>query len=258
VINKIEISTVDNCNSQCKMCPSSVVFRSHEVMTINNFKRILNKIKIAQEQGVVSKKVLLIISFTGEPLLDPGIIDKLKLAKETVSCNLRMYTNAIRLHEFVDELNKIKMEVTISNYGDTKEQWESVTNLYISDTTFDRMKKAIDNSKNKRMWNSWIDGKPHNFTSRAGLVKAKEPVDIVGGCGWDRPWRVLHICTNGDVVLCCQDWKKETLCGNIYRYGSIKEFIKNRQYNYIMQQAEGKIKSDCNFICKRCSLNRRS
>jgi len=25
------------------------------------------------------------------------------------------------------------------------------------------------------------------------------------------PWRVLHICTNGDVVLCCQDWKKETL-----------------------------------------------
>jgi radical SAM protein with 4Fe4S-binding SPASM domain len=107
---------------------------------------------------------------------------------------------------------------------------------------------------NIRYWNAWNDNALYDFSSRAGLMKKVELKDGVLGCAWDRPYNWLHILSNGDIVLCCQDWKRETLCGNILQ-NKLQDILTSKRYNDIMQKSVGKKESDANFICKRCKLN---
>jgi len=63
--------------------------------------------------------------------------------------------------------------------------------------------------------------------------------------------RVFHVLHNGDVALCCMDYKKEVPMGNI-REISILDYYETPRYLEIRDMVLGKRDSPPNFLCKRC------
>jgi len=89
--------------------------------------------------------------------------------------------------------------------------------------------------------------------SRAGninwlKIKSKKEVK---GC--KSIWRdeMMHILYNGDVVLCCMDWKRKNILGNVNEQ-NLSEIWTGQQYLKTENMIKGNIKSPANFICKNC------
>lgn len=89
--------------------------------------------------------------------------------------------------------------------------------------------------------------------SRAGNAKhIKGPVkESVSGCNSIWTEDMFHILYNGDVVLCCMDWQREIVLGNVYK-DSIYDIWHGEKYRKARRMVLGSEKSDANFICKRC------
>jgi hypothetical protein len=70
-----------------------------------------------------------------------------------------------------------------------------------------------------------------------------------------RCWRIdrgLHVLYNGDVVICCNDYHREVVLGNL-REQSIAEVFRSERYREVRRQVLGLAESPSDFICKRCS-----
>ncbi len=71
------------------------------------------------------------------------------------------------------------------------------------------------------------------------------------GCKLQRDTHWLHILFNGDVCLCCMDWKNEVILGNITR-SSIKKVWDNEKFKNIRKMISSRSDTLPNFLCKRC------
>ena len=61
----------------------------------------------------------------------------------------------------------------------------------------------------------------------------------------------LHVLYTGEVVLCCCDYQKQTVMGDLSKQ-SIKEFFDSKSWKATVQMVKGEINSPEDFICKRC------
>lgn len=252
MIEIIELNIIDACNSRCGFCPRSVIFSTGKVLSFSLLNDILSQIKEAQKQKRIVTTPIIIIGFFGEPLLDKEVVGKIEYIKDSLDCILEIYTNGLLLNKFSNkELEKIDL-INISNYGDTALQFNEATGLSISFDQFDEMKKRIDELPNKRIWEAWREGELFDFSSRAGLVKGVCIKNEIAGCNWSRDSKYLHIMENGDLILCCQDWKRETVYGNI-KEKTISNILKSHRRKDLVDKVNGK-KSDLLFICKRCQF----
>jgi hypothetical protein len=64
--------------------------------------------------------------------------------------------------------------------------------------------------------------------------------------------RWFHILHNGDMILCCNDYHKETVFGNIIKY-PIDQILRSSEYHDLLEKVTGKKPSPVNFLCKRCT-----
>jgi radical SAM protein with 4Fe4S-binding SPASM domain len=73
----------------------------------------------------------------------------------------------------------------------------------------------------------------------------------INGCG--SIWRneMIHITHNGDAALCCMDWRREIILGNLNQ-DTIQTIWNSEKRIGIERMVSGKIPSPENFICKRC------
>jgi len=95
-----------------------------------------------------------------------------------------------------------------------------------------------------------------NPTNRAGNVSflPKIKKKSIHGCNSIWANSMMHILYNGDVVLCCMDWKREVILGNI-REESLYNIWNSEIYCITRKMRDGKIESHSNFICKRCDAS---
>jgi MoaA/NifB/PqqE/SkfB family radical SAM enzyme len=61
----------------------------------------------------------------------------------------------------------------------------------------------------------------------------------------------LHFLYNGELVLCCDDYHREQVFGNI-RTSDLDEILRGAKYQRLKAQVLGQIPSSPDFICKRC------
>ena len=61
----------------------------------------------------------------------------------------------------------------------------------------------------------------------------------------------LHFLYTGELILCCMDYHRETVFGNILNH-SLEEIINSRDYEGLHGSVTGKVDSPKDFICKRC------
>jgi len=261
MIEKIELNIIDNCNSKCIMCPSKLMYKSGKSMSYDFIKKILNNIKECIKKEIIIKKPTIIIGFFGEPFLDCELFNKINLIKEDASnLGIVIYTNGLLLYKYKKQIlenKKLIDKLIISNYGDTLEKFNLVTSLNIEKDVFKKMKETIELLRNKikmRIWNAWRNGGLFDFSTRAGTVKKIKIKEETYGCKQNR-LNYLNILSDGNLILCCQDWKKETIFGNI-KDNRLINILKSDKYKDLIEKVEGRKESDLLFICKRCRYSK--
>lgn len=97
------------------------------------------------------------------------------------------------------------------------------------------------------------------FHSRAGGLdwdwdykKVHRQIDEKHPFNCPRLHNNLHVLWNGDVVLCCMDYNREVVIGNL-KEQSISEVFDSDTWHTIYNKCTGKEPSEDKFICKLCS-----
>ena len=71
-------------------------------------------------------------------------------------------------------------------------------------------------------------------------------------CGRIDNW--IHIDYTGDILLCCNDYHKETVMNNINDM-SIIEHLQSKPFKEMRNKVLGKVLTEENFLCNRCTRN---
>jgi len=142
VYKVIDIEIIDKCNSMCKICPRRLIYQTGEIIDI---KKLIDNILECIDKEIIDKNPGISIGCFGEPLLDNDFLNKIKLLKENIDCYTSLYTNAILIDKFEEQLKKDKYldELIISNYGNDIEHFYQITGVKLIPQKFKLMKNAI-------------------------------------------------------------------------------------------------------------------
>lgn len=281
----IEIETISACNARCIMCPNSITTNK------SNFPTQLLGTEVYKEliDEIANYKVRYLALFSqNEPLLDKRIIDFIRYGKEKCpKTKIALNTNAALLSpELSDKILKSGLNhITFSIHGWTEETMKKVSGLdfkiVLSNITY-FLGKHLDAKSGIEIGLSCLKTihftkRDYDFafqfshkyglsfallkpTNRAGNVNTefyprfrRKPKKTIIKCLMDdRPLTSTAILSNGDVVACCIDWKKEEVLGSVYK-SSLYEIWHSDKYNKFRARVYQKAESPDNFLCKRCS-----
>ncbi|MCD6220265.1 radical SAM protein [Candidatus Calescamantes bacterium] len=277
----VMIQTTSHCNSSCAFCPYGEVSKElpQGKMKETIFQKILDE--LSEHPQVKSVMPYLM----NEPLCDSRIVDKIYMIKEKVShASVHILTNGINLTEEIGEriidspidwigisihairedtyqrftkrrdFQEILLRITLFIEKALKKWGEDFVMINITHApgylTEKEKEEALDYWKNLGV--KRIEYFPSPI-SRAGNVKWLPSVrhNRIKGCR--SIWRneMIHILFNGDVVLCCMDWRREVVLGNV-RDKSIEEIWNSPYYLRVEDWIKGKSKPPPNFLCLRC------
>jgi radical SAM protein with 4Fe4S-binding SPASM domain len=242
------------------------------------FKKIIDE--CSQHQDI--ERILLYLN--NEPLTDPYLVERINYAKEKLPWgSVHILTNASLLtKKLSQELIDSKLDwIGFSLHGIKKETIEKTMRLNY-DLTFKRALNFIEKAKSKRNIQDFImitflrhkylaleeKDEAIKFWRNKGIERISyfdSPISRAGNVG-DLPcvkhnkvkgctsiWadEMIHIVENGEVILCCMDWRREIILGNLNKQ-SIYEIWNSQLYNQVRNKRDGRNVSSDKFICKKC------
>lgn len=202
LFSQVLIETRTDCNKRCSFCPQSFYKRPIESMKWNTYKKIIDSLT---EIGFAGRIALLV---SNEPLLEHRLLKMIKYAKKkSPRFFLDITTNGVLLSMVkLDELFSAGLDnININDYRNDRE----VKPDKISDNLIEIVEKFRSNPKvsyNARSTNEVLP----NY---AGIIPQNYNSQDYGFCNF--PFRKLVFSVNGDVLLCCNDFKQKTNFGNI-------------------------------------------
>ncbi len=273
---EIQIETNTACNATCVMCPYPEVSKEMKPgrMDAQLYEKILGE--CAVEPTVWRLEPFL----NNEPFTDVRMVDWITMAKQrvphavvTVTTNGSLVTPKITdrlIHSGLDA-------IWFSFNGATKETYEQIMGL-----SFDQVKKNIDYLLDKRpsslrVYTNMIDTVPMRgeiaenvrywqsrgvqsgsspFVNRAGNVRNFDELNYRAHSAQparlcELLYRKMYIGYNGDVLLCCMDWRRRVVLGNV-RECSLREIWLGERYQHYRQlHEEGRV--DELELCSTCS-----
>lgn len=260
---RIETSTI--CNYNCIFCPHNEMTRKKEIMSMELFEHILY---------ILPKQITtLTLSGMGEALMDKGIFDKIKYAKER-GYIVNLLTNGSKLtsiniekliHSGLDSIRISIHSVDLNKYqkitGATdKEAFYAISSpqliailaktpikTIVTVDVIDENKKDIKEIIKK--YEHLIDllevWKVHNWSSWKNWRKGTR---IKKTCG--RPFNgPLQIQVDGTVNMCCFDYDGKLLLGDL-KTQNLNEVFDSEMYKSIVNFHNGG--EDKNLLCSRC------
>ena len=276
----LSIQTSSFCNASCIFCPYEEIKNlfPRAVMGMDLYKKIID------ECGTHQEIERIILYMNNEPLTDPHLIQRINYAKEHLPlAGVHILTNgALLSDEIADKLLSSRLDwIGISFHGIRKDTIEKAMGIdyeralerirafikkaaksknikeYIM-ITFLRHKYLTEDEKQEAIgfWRalgieriSYFDGP----ISRAGNVKNFPRVyhkETIVGC--DSIWadEMIHIVEDGSVVLCCMDWKREIVLGDLNResIGEVWNGRRGKLWDAIQRGCE----LSEHFLCRRC------
>lgn len=196
----IELNT--SCNRRCKYCPNSVyergLIKNEKLMADAIFKKIIDELAEIKFKGRISPQ------FYGEPLLDKRLVGFMEYARNKLpKAKLVLISNGDYLT--VELFSKL-LAVGINKFLITQHDETMPLNLK---QLISYLKKHPSN-KNKVNILHFDENTP--LFNRGGLVKPKVQINFPR-CVY--PWNPVVIDYAGDVVLCCNDYLKNVVFGNV-------------------------------------------
>ncbi len=223
-INHVQVQTINRCNRSCAFCPSQKFPRKLEFMSLETYQRVLDELASIGFSGRFSPYL------QGEPLLDKRMPELVAMARATLPrAKLLIQTNGDALTvEKGLALFEAGLHKLIINCYDDKNQVSRIQdmvramigkepNLHFIIAGLARMVRperpeqirreiAIDD----KTW--WKADTAENW---AGNIPGALTEPLRKSC--IRPFHNLSVHFNGNVVLCCCDWKGEVIFGNLMK-----------------------------------------
>ena len=266
----VQLETCSVCNGKCNFCPyeeTSKIFPRSQ-MSDELFGKIVAELKHIQPQ-------LLAMYMNNEPLADKTFFDKLgKIRLALPAIYIDFSTNGSLLtkeksHELV--LDKYSLDEIKINFPSTiKEEYELITGLnyelgiiniknfinLAKKSEFDGRYRIImvgstNPERDKLFWaDLGIASKIYSKVSRGGIIETSYTAKKqVSGCRFNRQNEWMHILSSGEVVLCCMDWNKQNILGNLNSQ-TIFEIWNGKKYNSIRKRINNN--NNPEFICNKC------
>ena len=260
VTPSIEITTKIGCPVNCKFCAQDKLvkryskYSSEYMMSLEIFKQCLDKIP---------KNVRIDFSGLCEPFANPKCIDMILYTSQQ-GYQMFLYSTLVGLNiEDIKKLRNIHFPTVCVHLADN----EGNSNFVVDDNYISVLKDFVRNIQ----CGYHCHGSVHNMI-RGIVGEAAEQVSItedkldskagsVSGKVYDYKYNRIMcnsselefnknvLLPNGDVVLCCMDYKMEWVLGNLLRqnYDSL--------YNTkITNQLVFNCLNDCDdFICRKCT-----
>lgn len=278
------------CNFKCTFCPCNMEkFRDkerHAIMSMDLFRKIVNDMKNFPD----AIECVYLYAF-GEPLLNPGFCDMVRLLKAMKVCNqVRTITNASLLNpelnqEIVDSgLDYIKISVeamdssgyrTVCDYDMNMQQY--VANIHdLFQRSRGKMEIAIkivnvalqgvegaqqfletfaviaDYAYIDNIRDIWAESENLTLHQENEWKKENNYYEEQGGSICAMPFYSMVIHSDGDVSACCQDWKFATSYGNVKQESLSKIWDSQRLREFRIMHLE-KSRENIEF-CKGCHL----
>jgi len=273
---KIQIQTQSLCNSECIMCPYKDVYKKLPQGKMD--KELFEKIITECSKHKIKKIVPFLMA---EPILDNDIFYYIDFIKKRIPKSvIEISTNGTALtKQKAESLAKSKVDMVVFNFQgiDKKSYEETMVGLNYEKTleninyylSLEKPHKpviriialigALSEEKTKKFINYWEKRgqmvELHRIHNRAGNLNTDkvsyETTNIkrVYGCEQERHLKWFHILFNGDVILCCQDWERNTILGNI-KNNTIESIWNSEKYKNIRKLVANS--TNQNFICNKC------
>jgi radical SAM protein with 4Fe4S-binding SPASM domain len=273
---EIQIETNTACNATCVMCPYPEVTREIEQgrMDLPLYQKILDE--CAAERGLTRIEPFL----NNEPFTDVRMVDWIRFAKRTVPhAVVTVTTNGSLLFpRITDRLIHSGLDaIWFSFNGATRDTYEKIMGLSYDDVKanidylldvrppslrvftnmIDTVPMSGEIAENIRYWQSrGVQSGSSPFVNRAGNVSnfaelnyrphAPGPARLC-----ELLYHKMYIGWNGDALLCCMDWRRRVILGNV-REQSVREIWNGEPYRrYRRLQEEGRIEEL--ELCSTCS-----
>lgn len=276
----VQIQTMTGCNAACIFCPYPLTVNTQPKGRMDDvlFKQIIDEMA---HHGVRRISPYLM----NEPFLDEALIDRLTIIKEIIpSAKVVVTTNGSRItHEKADELinHPYIHALYISFQGIEKEGYESTMKGSLKfEETLERVNyligrwkqsggkklfkivvtmvstNKIDPEKAVKYWRAvGVESKFTALENRGGNIEiagslSRDGMKRFANC--TRLFKQAYIMFNGDMVLCCTDYTRKVVLGNIAG-SSIQAVWNGKKANAVRRlYAEGNM--DKILLCKNCEI----
>ena len=223
----IEISVF--CNRSCHYCPNSTNKTPKVFMSEEMFDVALRRLAEIRWEGIVD------YNFYNEPTADDRLIEFVKKTREAVPAAMpRVITNGDYL---TAHLAHSLIQAGVVNF--------SISRHYPVNDAWDRKMRGLLEEFGPyitlhRIWPR------EDLSNRGGEVKI-ENYRPISTC--DAPAVALNILHNGDVILCCCDYKRRHVFGNIRQSGLLEIW---RGPEFALQRNNVRTGNPQYEICKAC------
>lgn len=239
-----QLQTISYCNYDCVICPYRRVRRhiKHGRISEDLFNKILEECK--RHRNYVKNFFLTLMN---EPLLDATIAQKIQQVKDALpDCRVIVITNGSMLdkimaqHLIESSLDVLKVSLNgyyLSSYLEKRDTKE-INRVHENIKSFIAMNEnrvrliisVVHNRLNEQDLLSSLEyWRQKNitclispFSNRTGAVDRYENFVVDGGAGCrdfrDQctiPFTILNVLYDGQVLLCCNDWYRKGILGNL-------------------------------------------
>ncbi len=241
----VQIQTMTGCNAACVFCPYPLTVEGQPkgFMKQALFQAIIDEIAA---HGVRRVSPYLM----NEPFLDPGMVDRLVYIKSKIpDSKLVVTTNGSRLTpQLVDRVleanalhalyisfqgiekegyeatmkGSLVFEQTMENTLGLIEKWKAAGGrsrfkIVITMVKTNRIdaKKAVAFWESKGVESKWtpLENRGGNIAIARDLAPGESPMKRFANC--TRLFKQAYIMFNGDMVLCCTDYTRKVVLGNV-------------------------------------------
>lgn len=271
----VQLEPSSFCNLHCGNCPSVNLQRKKGFMDMKVYEKVID--------GCIALGVNnVFLSGVGEPILNKLLADQVTYAKTQGIRTLDLYTNATLLTPQLSKrliqagLDRLKVSVDAAT-NETYSKMRPPGNLEVVEEnlrTLIRLKREMKSSKPqvtvkfikesrnanevslfKRKWRNLADEVYIGFLHNWGGTLTRKGLEWRGGLVRDPcslVFRMLNVCWDGRVSLCCLDSEAEVVVGDI-KETSIREIWRSPKLQTIRQaHLDGHL--DRIPLCAKCSM----
>ena len=279
----IQFETHNYCNARCIMCPYETVkdVVPHGFMEKELFKKIIDEI-IDYNSNLQYE---LLPFMNNEPMLDERISEFITYMKEKLpNAAVSVYTNgSYNSIQVWEKLLFAKPDSIVFSINSIEEkEYQRITGNLLLDITLRNLKHVLNeknengltdvelmvhmlrlNKSPQKLLTIMKYWKEFGVNCRTGYIENRGGTLDIDSVGHDQNflapnkcWRVLvqiHIAYDGNVILCCGDWKREVVFGNLYKK-SIYDIWNSQMYREIRKAHRDKKYDKLPQLCKKCNM----